>query len=416
MLRPILSALEIVMRLGMWAAILLVATLSAAGIAAGQIPGCPGQVIPYGGGYACLCPNGTLANGWPPVCSGGMPPPPAASNIPPGSTDCGGGRYCRPGLKCASGGKCIEKGVADCGGGKFCAPGNKCAKQGGCLPKDSVDCGIYSCNVGQACAANRKCVADAHAQRLRGGGALDTGTARNVRPSAVLVSEAYARPGKAASRLGFQHAGDWQSLLAKSGKTKADIEEWRKAGFAATVFTKGSEKLGDRKVVIAFKGPEPGGLPPHALRDWIRNNWPSPTTGELPQPYVRAAEFARTVQQQYGPSAQISVTGYSLGATLASFVGSLLKLETTTFDAPTQALAPIPKLGEEAAPNQTNVITAGDPVSDPLADPDETKLLAKANPLPGKTYVVEPNDAKGPTHEPKSILKYIEERAAGKAR
>jgi hypothetical protein len=52
------------------------------------------------------------------------------------------------------------------------------------------------------------------------------------------------------------------------------------------------------------------------------------------------------------------VTGYSLGATLALFVGSLLKLKTTTFDAPTQALAPIPKLGEEVGPNQTNVITA----------------------------------------------------------
>jgi hypothetical protein len=259
-------------------------------------------------------------------------------------------------------------------------------------------------------------VTAAHAQRLRGGGALDTSTARNVRPAAVLASEAYAGPGNAAARLGFQRAGDWRSILTKSGKPKAEIEEWRKAGFAATVFSKGSDKFGDRKVVIAFKGPEPRGLSPQALRDWIKTNWPSQTTGEPPQPYVQAAEFARAVQQQYGPSAQVSVTGYSLGATLASFVGGLLKLETTTFDAPTQALAPIPKLGEEAAPNQTNVITAGNLVSDPLADPDETKLLAKANPLPGKTYVVEPNDAKAPTHEPKSILKYIEEQAAAKER
>jgi hypothetical protein len=259
-------------------------------------------------------------------------------------------------------------------------------------------------------------VTDAHAQRLRGGAALDTGTARNVRPAAVLASEAYAGPGKAAAKLGFQRAGDWQSVLSKGGKTKAEIEEWQKAGFAATVFTKGSNKLGDRKVVIAFKGPEPRGLPSQALRDWIKTNWPSQTTGAPPQPYARAAEFTRAVQQHYGPSAQVSVTGYSLGATLASFVGSLLKLETTTFDAPTQALAPIPRLGEEAAPNQINVITAGDPVSDPLADPDESKLLAKANPLPGKTYVVEPNEANGPTHEPKSILKYIEERAATRER
>ena len=105
---------------------------------------------------------------------------------------------------------------------------------------------------------------------------------------------------------------------------------------------------------------------------------------------------------------EVSVTGYALGGALASFVGNLLKLETTTFNAPTQSLAPVPKLGTEAAPNQTNIITAGDPVSDPLADPEEKRLGAEANSLPGQTFVVQPKNQASPP-DVTSLIRDIDE-------
>ena len=344
----------------------------------------PSRAVPGGGGIMCQCPDGSFASisG----CSSSARP----SNIPPGSTHCGGGVYCKPGLKCASGGKCVDKDVVDCGGGKFCAPGNKCAKQGGCLPKEAVDCGGFVCSAASVCAANNKCVTEAHARRLRGGGALDAKVAQSVRPSAVLASEAYSGSANAAAKLSYQRVGTWETQLAKGGKTKPEIDAWRKAGFSASVFTKGNSISGGRQVVIAFRGPEPPGLKPAALRDWIKSNWPVLTTGATLTPYARAAEFAKTVQQQYDSKDQISVTGHSLGGALASFVGNLLKLDTTTFNAPTQVLAPVPQFGAGAAPNQTNIITAGDPVSDPLADLEEKRLAAEANSLPGQTYVIQP--------------------------
>lgn len=279
------------------------------------------------------------------------------------------------------------------------------------MAKDAVDCGSFACNAGSACAANSRCVSAAHARRLRGGGPLDAKTARSIRPAVVLANDAYSGSGNAASKLGYARADKWDTVLAKSGKGKTEIEEWRKAGFSASVFTKGNATSGGRNVVIAFKGPEPRGLPPAKLRDWIKSNWPSQTTGTPPLSYARAAEFVKAVQRQSDASDKISVTGFSLGGALASFVGNLLKLETTTFDAPTQSLAPVPYLGEEAAPNQMNIITAGNPISDPLADPDESKLIAEARPLPGQTYVVEPPGAE-PSHGLNSVINYIDQLSA----
>lgn len=332
------------------------------------------------------------------------------SGRPAGSTDCGGGRYCKAGLKCASGGKCIEKDVADCGKGQFCAAGNKCAKQGGCLPKDAVDCGTFSCGVGNACAANKKCVTEAHAQRLRGGGPLNAKAAESVRPTVAVL----AGP-QSAAKLGYKPTDDWQSILKERGKTKTEIADWSKAGVRAQVYGGQRTAGGGRHFIVAFRGPEPNGLSGAPLRDWIKSNWPQQVAGATPEPYARAAELAQMVQQKLGSSDKLSVTGSALGAALASFVGQMLKVETVTVNAPTASLAPIPRAGEEAAANQTNLITAGDPISDPLADADVAKLGATASPLPGQTYVIEPGDASdGKPTEPKSILKYVEELARDK--
>lgn len=330
------------------------------------------------------------------------------SNIPPGSTHCGGNTYCKPGLRCASGGKCIEKDVVDCGNGKFCTPESKCAKQGGCLPKDAADCGSYYCTGGNVCAANKKCVSQSHAQRVRGGGPLDSSTAEKVRPLAAMAQDSQSS-SNTASRYGYRRAGRWEDILKKGGKSPSDIAEWRKAGFGASVFTK--SEAGSRRVVVAFVGPEPKGLSGAALRDWIKANW---SGQDRPKPYELALEFARIVQQQTGKSDQLTVTGFSLGAALATFVGGLLKLETVTFDAPSSRLAPVPILGEEQSPNQTNIVTAGDPVSDPLADPDFSASGSEIKPLPGQTYIIEAPDAKENVRDVKGVFGSIDQLARAK--
>jgi hypothetical protein len=153
------------------------------------------------------------------------------------------------------------------------------------------------------------------------------------------------------------------------------------------------------------------GLSGAALRDWIKSNW---SGQDRPKPYELALEFARIVQQQTGKSDQLTVTGFSLGAALAAFVGSLLKLETVTFDAPSSRLAPVPVLNEEQAPNQTNIITEGDPVSDPLADPEFPASGGETKPLPGQTYIIEAPDAKENVRDVKGVFGSIDQLARAK--
>ena len=71
----------------------------------------------------------------------------------------------------------------------------------------------------------------------------------------------------------------------------------------------------------------------------------------------------------------------------------------------------MPQFGAETAPNQTNIITAGDPVGDPLADPEEKRLAAEANSLPGQTYVIQPTDHTM-QHDVRSMTKELDELIA----
>lgn len=76
---------------------------------------------------------------------------------PAGSVDCG--TYsCQRGSQCSSAG-CIAENAIDCGNGKACAAGTKCARDGtSCLSSDTVDCGGYYCPTGKKCGANSACL------------------------------------------------------------------------------------------------------------------------------------------------------------------------------------------------------------------------------------------------------------------
>lgn len=345
----------------------------------------------------CQCPDGSFANGdyvggtLVMVCP--TPRPKPRPQLPPGATQCSGGTYCREGLKCASGGKCIAKDATDCGKGSSCAAENKCAKQGGCLPKEAVDCGGFSCAAGNVCAANKNCVPAAYAESLRGGSPIDAKTAQDARPYAHMAADLETGADKGARKFGFRRAGGLD-VLTKSGRTQAEIDQWRKSGFDAAVFTK--DAGGRRDVVIAFQG--------------------NVQTSEQRQ---YAVEYAKAAQQQYG-NGRVTVIGNAFGGALASFVAGLLNQPSVTFNAPRDATengatnppggepgAPVP--GKEEKPDQTNIITAGNQVSDPLAAPAFTGQGKEGEkPLPGKTFVVEPKDAKDDPQSIKTVIKALE--------
>jgi hypothetical protein len=57
---------------------------------------------------------------------------------PAGSDDCGNGKHCRMGSKCASGG-CIPRDAVDCGNGRHCRAGYLCVPGGGCMTQQQID-------------------------------------------------------------------------------------------------------------------------------------------------------------------------------------------------------------------------------------------------------------------------------------
>ncbi len=90
----------------------------------------PGSTPSGGGGYTCVCPDGSLAgiNG----CSGGSQPPQQQGN------------YCPSGGICAFGTTCC--------GNLCCNQSSKCSPSGGCIPQEANDCGDgHWCNAGTQC-------------------------------------------------------------------------------------------------------------------------------------------------------------------------------------------------------------------------------------------------------------------------
>lgn len=107
--------------------------------------GCPG----YWSGGSCICPDGSLAYGFPNItCGGGggyQPPRPQGSY-------CSNGSICPPGSYCSwMPGRCVWEGDVDCGQ-YSCKQGGKCASGGRCIAEDEDDCGDgSSCRLGTVC-------------------------------------------------------------------------------------------------------------------------------------------------------------------------------------------------------------------------------------------------------------------------
>lgn len=128
----------------------LVFSLSAASITAHAqyvSPGCPGRWINYGGGMACQCPDGSLANGWPNITCGG-----GGGYQQPSGVRCSNGRYCPEGTYCSwMPGRCVPEGSVDCGG-YSCRQGAKCGSGDRCIALEDDDCGDgSSCHAGTVC-------------------------------------------------------------------------------------------------------------------------------------------------------------------------------------------------------------------------------------------------------------------------
>jgi hypothetical protein len=146
-----------------------------------------------GSGFGCFSGGGCLSRAWT-DCGNGRACPAGTKCAAGGCVqarpdDCGNGRVCRfgDGLSCApDGSTCVPIGGEYCGNGfacgenelcsadgkscaplvqcgdKFCQPGAECARDGaGCVPPGRVDCGGgASCPVGTFCGSRSSCLPD----------------------------------------------------------------------------------------------------------------------------------------------------------------------------------------------------------------------------------------------------------------
>jgi len=127
---------------------------------------------------------------------------------------------------------------------------------------------------------------------------------------AVLAYSAYPL-----SRKNELPTGDWtiDTGLTTLGNTVS--------GFAATVYTNGNGEA-----VISFRGTDDDSF----LEDWYHGNIPA-ANGVHSMQVAAAMELLADVRAHY-PSAQITLTGHSLGGGLASLLGTYFDLPAVVFD------------------------------------------------------------------------------------
>ena len=135
-------------------------------------PGCPGHWISYGGGSACQCSDGSLANmvGDSIVCPQSQPQVNEGQDRPIETMNCNNGTYCDQGRVCIRGTGCIDRDHAkDCGDGSMCASYQVCSVK------------------------SKRCLSAKEAESERK--SLQTGRLAQLRGSAILVMQNPLGPG-----------------------------------------------------------------------------------------------------------------------------------------------------------------------------------------------------------------------------
>jgi hypothetical protein len=152
------------------------------------------------------------------------------------------------------------------------------------------------------------------------------------------------------------------------GYTLTPPQIWGAYGFVAYTFKKGDQ------IVIAFKGTEPDWrkAAPEFVKDWGADfSWVFGNTANFNAQMAQATKFLEQVQES-NPSANITLTGHSLGGATAEILGSVTGLPTATYNAPgianrmsdlAQILEPLANIRFNNKGNIVNYVTQGDLVS-----------------------------------------------------
>lgn len=257
---------------------------------------------------------------------------------------------------------------------------------------------------------------DAKAQSLSDGVTnLDSATAATVQPYSQMACAAYEGcDERKLSSLGYVRDISWQDAMKRAGVGQSTISDYERAGFSANIYR--NDRL--KEIVIAYRGSEGSIIAswaPYQIAkfqekmgivvegrliklpsmndekgDWqtdFRARDLKSASGRLEAQYVAARSLASRIEKSYSETAykdyakNLSLTGQSLGGALASYAGQFKAGASVYTIEPARNLL----AGTGPNPRQINVMSSGDPVSDPKG---LGKVAGPASLLPGRTLAI----------------------------
>jgi hypothetical protein len=259
---------------------------------------------------------------------------------------------------------------------------------------------------------------------------LDEKLATTVLPYAKMAYDSYSPPSKVdLTGSGYVKDTDWESAMGIGKGVKSIFDT---AGFSATIYRNDRTK----EIVIAYRGTVGTDMDFFAnlarykveqikeklgfgSTDVLEGDWPTnfrardlkSAAGKLEAQYVAARSLAFRIERRY-PGYKLTLVGHSLGGALASYAGHYTKADVYTFDPARNVLA-----GTGSNPRQINIITKGDPVSDPHGTLGA--LAGSTSYLPGRTVRMDFSPSLNPVkliehHMPNAMLDRISAIAEGK--